>query len=246
MARVGGASHTQGCRVCLSHFSLATSPHTAPPFLRSPPLLCSDPGLLRRDGFSGDYGPGLYGYWRSAASYLTCMPPYGWTCALCDVHETEPPVGSALTPPSPGVDRSHTEAGCNAHATLRVTPRDALRRRVYLSPLGLTITVEAAALVEVSVTPAQLSATLTLAPHSAAPSAEATLFIEAERIEPPPPLDASGYLLRCVDAAGEPVQACVKQLADAPSPTRATAEYVVTMRGGALGEPTRLSLQPHG
>ena len=30
-----------------------------------------DPGLLRRDAFSGDYGPGAYVYWRSAASYLT-------------------------------------------------------------------------------------------------------------------------------------------------------------------------------
>ena len=44
-----------------------------------------DPGLLRRDGFSGDYGPGVYGYWRSAAAYVTCMPPFGWSCFLCDL-----------------------------------------------------------------------------------------------------------------------------------------------------------------
>jgi hypothetical protein len=36
-----------------------------------------DPALLRRDAFSGDYGIGLYGYWRPAASYVACMPPHG-------------------------------------------------------------------------------------------------------------------------------------------------------------------------
>ena len=36
-----------------------------------------DPGLLRRDGYSGDYGIGLYGYWRSAGAYLACVPHHG-------------------------------------------------------------------------------------------------------------------------------------------------------------------------
>ena len=39
-----------------------------------------DPGLLRRDEYSGDYGVGFYGYWRSAGAYLACVPPHGWVC----------------------------------------------------------------------------------------------------------------------------------------------------------------------
>ena len=42
-----------------------------------------DPSLHRRYAYSGDYGIGLYGYWRSAAAYLDCSAWRG--CMLCDI-----------------------------------------------------------------------------------------------------------------------------------------------------------------
>ena len=42
-----------------------------------------DPGLLRRDEYSGDYGVGFYGYWRSAGAYLACVRRTAG-CAYCD------------------------------------------------------------------------------------------------------------------------------------------------------------------
>ena len=41
-----------------------------------------DPGLLRRDGYSADYGVGFYGHWRNAGAYLSCSAPLGWLCVF--------------------------------------------------------------------------------------------------------------------------------------------------------------------
>lgn len=203
-----------------------------------------DPGLLKRDGFSGDYGPGLYGYYRSASSYLTCMPPNGWVCALCDVQEGEPAAEQQQPPGGASSDRSATPAGCNPHALLRIIPRDALRRRAYLAPLGLSILVEGAYLAEVTLVPADLSMSIVLRPHAAAPSARATLFLEAESIEPPPPLPAAGYVVRC--AQGQAVAGSggctVKQQAVKAAVGSKGSEYVVGLTGSGL--PTRLSIRP--
>ena len=157
-----------------------------------------DPGLLRRDGYSGDYGPGLYGYWRSAASYVACVPPHGWTCALCDMVEVDAILDGS---PRPARDLSATD-GCDASKALRITPRDAFRRRAYLAPLGLLVSVEGAALVEVTLRPADLAMTLTLEAHARAPSTTATLFIDAERVVPPPPRPAAAYAVRCAGDSG--------------------------------------------
>ena len=60
-----------------------------------------------------------------------------------------------------------------------------------------------------------------LAKHERAPSAQATIFVEVERIEPPPPRNAAAYSLTCKPAlagvgAGntraEASEACCKQM----------------------------------
>ena len=182
-----------------------------------------DPGLLRRDGYSGDYGPGLYGYWRSAASYVACIPPHGWQCVLCDVQEVQPLMDDA---PMREVDLSET-SGCDGFKKLRVTPRDAFQRRVYLAPLGLLVSVEAATIVEVTVRPADLSVSITLQQHARAPSSTATLFIEAERIEPPPPRPATWYKVKC--GVGQGALCSVKGADSAATGKSTTAEYIVSL-----------------
>jgi len=153
-----------------------------------------DPSLLRRDAYSGDYGPGLYGYWRSAASYITCMPPHGWSCMLCDLEVSEGE-GSLEGRREGRREEQREEQECDQHATLLVTPRDAFSRRAYLSPLGMMVIVEGAKIAQLTLHPSSLSATLMLEKHLNAPSAEATIFLDVMRLEPPPPLPLSGYRL---------------------------------------------------
>ena len=171
-----------------------------------------DPALLRRDAFSGDYGIGLYGYWRSAASYVACMPPHGWVCMLCDLV-----VGLGDGAQNGGsTDGGH----CDEHTHLTITPRDALRRRVYIAPLGLTISVEGAAIAQLETWPAERRIAVTLVAHAAAPSVQATLFVSAERIEPPPAAAASSYAATCEDEPDgtAPPPQCVKSGSAATTP----------------------------
>jgi len=171
-----------------------------------------DPALLRRDAFSGDYGIGLYGYWRSAASYVACMPPHGWVCMLCDLV-----VGLGDGAQNGGsTDGGH----CDEHTHLTITPRDALRRRVYIAPLGLTISVEGAAIAQLETWPAERRIAVTLVAHAAAPSVQATLFVSAERIEPPPAAAASAYAATCEDEPDgtAPPPQCVKSGSAATTP----------------------------
>jgi hypothetical protein len=199
-----------------------------------------DPGLLRRDGYSGDYGPGAYGYWRSAGSYVTCMPPHGWTCVLCDLSEARVDAegGERGQPDLSGESGS----GCDAHATLRVTPRDALRRRIYIAPLGLSLIVEGAAIKEATVVPARLSVDLVLEAHARAPSAEATLFVEVERVEPPPPKPASGYAVACGDSGGACRVRRWETLGGTAEDARTMSmEYVITLARDGM---TPLGMRP--
>ena len=142
--------------------------------------------------------------------------------------------------PSEGRDRSES-AGCEAQAALRITPRDALRRRVYLAPLGVSLVVEGAAIREATLWPATLGVDLILQPHARAPTSEATLFVDVERVEPPPPLPAFGYAVAC-----EASSSCRVRRADiaggAAQDARASREYVITLaRGDGI---TSLTLRP--
>jgi len=183
-----------------------------------------DPGLLRRDGFSGDYGPGVYGYWRSAAAYVACMPPFGWSCFLCDLAvEGEAGGGAALA----SAAMASAAKACDAGANLRVTPRDAFGRRAYLAPLGLTVTVEGGRLVEVELQPRGRRAVLRVAVHERARSSEASVFLEVERRDGRAPAPTSAY-------------SCAYDEAAYPCSGRKAGVFVVPLR---VGEPTRVILQ---
>jgi hypothetical protein len=77
----------------------------------------SFPDTLAFDGYSGDYGPGFWGFAANTATYVVRDPALGWLC-----------FGGNLE---------------SSGALIRVTPLDAFRNRIYLAPIGLWITLDA-------------------------------------------------------------------------------------------------------
>ena len=78
--------------------------------------------------------PGFYGHWKNAGSYLACTPQLGWLCLHCELTSVRPPSALALS----------NASACAAAAEMRLAPRDGFRRRLYLSPLGLLMSVDGA------------------------------------------------------------------------------------------------------
>ncbi|MCY2931062.1 MAG: DUF5695 domain-containing protein, partial [Planctomycetota bacterium] len=74
------------------------------------------PDVMEFDPYTSDYGCHFYGYCRNAGAYLVKDEEFGWLGFGADV----------------------TTDG----ATVRVRPRDAFGRRVFLAPLGLWLTLE--------------------------------------------------------------------------------------------------------
>ena len=113
--------------------------------------LHGDPDLLHLDAYSADFGPGFYGHWKNAGAYLTCSAELGWLCIGCDVVEAPD------TPCDPsgggggggGGGGSGGGDGSGGGGLVRVVPRDAFGRRVYLQPLGVMLVVDGAAALEV-------------------------------------------------------------------------------------------------
>ena len=118
------------------------------------------PSTLRIDGYSGDYGPGFLGHAINTGTYVVSDPEFGWLA-----------FGGNLS----GGDDS-----------IRVTPLDAARSRLYLAPLGLWLTLDAGTFEAV-----ELSADgvrVTLSPASAAvPNARL-------RVEQPTSVDGVGRI----------------------------------------------------
>jgi len=77
----------------------------------------SFPSTLQWDAYSGDYGPNFFGHAVNAATYVVEHPEFGWLA-----------FGGNLE-----VDRNR----------VRIEPRDSLRMRVYLAPVGLWLTLDA-------------------------------------------------------------------------------------------------------
>ncbi len=75
------------------------------------------PDMMRWDAISGDYGMGFYGHVIAAATYLVDHPDFGWLA-----------FGGKLT---------------QEDGTIRVTPQDGARRRLFIAPAGLWITLDA-------------------------------------------------------------------------------------------------------
>lgn len=76
----------------------------------------SYPDMLRFDPYSGDYGPNFFGHAWTTAAYLVRDPEFGWLA-----------FGGNVTASGHVVD---------------LQPRDSLRQRVYLAPLGLWLTLD--------------------------------------------------------------------------------------------------------
>lgn len=75
------------------------------------------PDMLKFDPYSGDYGPNFFGHALNTATYIVRHPEFGWVAF-----------------------------GGNIKAsgdTIRVTPLDSFRERVYVAPLGLWLTLDA-------------------------------------------------------------------------------------------------------
>lgn len=77
----------------------------------------SYPDMLSFDPYTGDYGPGFFGFAFDTATYVAHSPTLGWLA-----------FGGNLS----------------QHAnTVRVTPLDAFRSRIYLAPYGLWLRLDA-------------------------------------------------------------------------------------------------------
>lgn len=76
----------------------------------------SFPTTLKWDAYTGDYGPNFFGHSINTATYVVRHPEFGWVA-----------FGGNLAVRN---DR------------IRVQPRDSMRRRVYIAPLGLWLTLD--------------------------------------------------------------------------------------------------------
>jgi hypothetical protein len=75
------------------------------------------PDMLKHDPYSGDYGPNFFGHAINTATYIVHHPEFGWLAF-----------------------GGNTKVSGD---TVRVTPLDSFRMRVYVAPLGLWLTLDA-------------------------------------------------------------------------------------------------------
>jgi hypothetical protein len=101
----------------------------------------SFPNQLRWDAYSGDYGPNFLGHALNTGAYVINHPEFGWQA-----------FGGNVT----------TVAG-----QVRVQVTDSLRKRVYLAPYGLYLTLDAGAFQQVSIDQKTSTVRVTLAPATA-------------------------------------------------------------------------------
>jgi hypothetical protein len=179
----------------------------------------ADNDLLSRDPYSADFGIGFYGHAKHAGAYLSCSAAGGWLCVGCDVEA----VAAAALP------------ACGAAGSLRVTPRDAFRRRLYLQPLGVLLQLDGgvidSALLTLRGGGGGASAALQLRPALA--GARAALLT----------LRADGGGGRAPELARELALSCAAPCALLPGPFPAAAavgDHVLQLRFGA--ESARLGM----
>ncbi|MBZ5498771.1 MAG: hypothetical protein LAP85_20425 [Acidobacteriia bacterium] len=87
----------------------------------------SFPDTLKFDPYSGDYGPNFFGYAFNTATYIVNDPDFGWQAFGGNVK---------------------VEGG-----TVKVTPLDSFRMRVYVAPVGLWLTLDAGKFASLEVNP---------------------------------------------------------------------------------------------
>ena len=117
-----------------------------------------DPGSLRRDGYSCDFGVGFLGAMQSVGAYVVRHSAHGPLCFLCDI-VAAPPAGAA-----PG-------AAAAAGGALAVRPHELSARRLFFAPASLSVRAENARIELATFDEATRTVTLTLAPLAAAAAA---------------------------------------------------------------------------
>lgn len=118
------------------------------------------PDTLKWDPISGDVGLGVFGHVYNSATYLVDHPDFGWQ-----------------------VFGGNLSVEGNA---IGIMPLDSLRRRAYLAPVGLWLTLDAGQFEKVSFDAQTRAVGVTLAPSDAhAPSARL-------RVEQPATLSGVG------------------------------------------------------
>ncbi|MCJ2185778.1 DUF5695 domain-containing protein [Novosphingobium beihaiensis] len=108
------------------------------------------PDMMKWDAITGDYGMGFYGHAIAAATYLVNDPRFGWLTF--------------------GGDLAH-----KGHK-LTVTPRDGARRRLFIAPAGLWITLEEGRIASAAYDAKSGKVTLTLDPATATAPQARLLF----------------------------------------------------------------------
>ena len=96
---------------------------------------------MKWDAYSGDYGPGFFGHSMNIATYIVKHPDLGWLA-----------FGGNLAVEGDKV---------------KVQTLDSFRRRVYVAPWGLWLTLDAGTFESVEIDPARKTVRLGLAPASA-------------------------------------------------------------------------------
>ncbi|MCY3611595.1 MAG: DUF5695 domain-containing protein [Gemmatimonadetes bacterium] len=134
-----------------------------------PSAFHAHPSTLRIDGYSGDYGPGFFGHAVGTGTYLVNDPEFGWLA-----------FGGNLTV---GVAESASE---DAAGTVRVTPLDAARSRVYLAPFALWLTLDAGTFEAVELSGGVVRVTLS--------PATAAVRSARLRVEQPAPVEGVGRI----------------------------------------------------
>jgi hypothetical protein len=100
------------------------------------------PETLKWDAYSGDYGPNFLGHALNAGTYVINHPEFGWQAFGGNVTTTA------------------------SRVTVQVT--DSLRKRVFIAPLGLYLTLDAGQFERVEIDTRTLAVRLHLAPASPA------------------------------------------------------------------------------
>jgi hypothetical protein len=121
----------------------------------------ADPERMAPEPYSSDFGCAFYGYAYNAASYMVFHPDFGRLGFGCYVWRTE--------------------------NTIHVTPHDAFRRRIYLQPQRLWLTLDSGMFKQVDINLAKKTIEVTLEPgNEFTPNARLRIeqFSDGKRIKP--------------------------------------------------------------
>ena len=99
----------------------------------------SYPQNLRWDTYTGDYGPNFFGHAVNAATYVINHPEYGWQA-----------LGGNIRP--------------GGAPWINVQTLDSFRRRIYIAPFGLYLTLDAGTFESVAINPTTRAVRVTLSP----------------------------------------------------------------------------------